>query len=99
MENTSLLARVGVHAQGLVVLPSDVKAFGDAQERWRPIGFARVWVFAWGPFARNFQGCPGHWNTLIIASRGHNHAVAPIFGNDRDPISSQVDGGCGLSHG
>ncbi len=95
MKNTRLLARVGIHAQGLVVLPGDVKVFRYAQDGRRAIGlalFSGGFILGGIPGVRDFHRGWRHGNTLVIAGRGRHHAIAPILGNDRNPVAGQIDG-------
>ena len=93
MKEPRLRARVDVHAEGVVVLPGDVKPAGFTHDVRRSVTFARStggFVFCRVPGVGDSAGGRVDWYSGVVALLRRDHANSPVFADDRYPVSGKV---------
>ena len=94
IQQAGLLTRIAVDTQGVVVLPADVQACGQAHQSCGAEGPA---LFAVGvvlfkvPFVRNLPAARIDRDAGDVAFRRRHHAPKPVFGDERHPATADVD--------
>src|SRR5579862_1668589 len=94
VKHAGLRSSIGVHAQGVVILPGDVKVLRLAQNRRRSERLAEIprrFILGGIPSIGDFDSGRSHGNTFVVAGRGYNHAETPILVHNRNPIAGQVN--------
>src|SRR5262245_16412960 len=95
MEQATLRSRVSIDAKRVVVFPGEVQPSGLTSDVSRPIRLTLSsfrFILRRVPRIGDASSCGVEWNTWIIALRWSDHAPAPIFGNQGDPVARQVNG-------
>src|SRR5258706_8304995 len=93
MKEASLGAGIRIHTERLVVLPVNVESPRDLQESGSTVRLAFLaarLIPGWIPGACDFAPFGVERNLHVIAFVRHEHAVTPLFGDDRHPISGEI---------
>src|SRR5262245_15835865 len=88
------MAGVGLELQRAVVLPRDANACGDTHDRRsaeRPALIARRIVGGKVPAIGYLAALGVERHARIIALRRCHHPPSPVLGDDRDPLTGEVD--------
>lgn len=98
MKYSRLRACVELHLERVIVLPGDVRSSGPPDNSSSAKCFAlftRSFVFRRVPSLSGFPALRVQRNRFSIAFGRYRHSRAPVFGDQGDPISGDINGrGC-----
>src|SRR5881409_2800458 len=93
MKEACLGPGVRIHSQGVVILPINVEPAWHLQQTRGTVGSARLaagLIFRRVPGIGDFTAFWIEWHMNVIAFVGYDHAVTPLFGYFRYPVSRQI---------
>ena len=94
MQQARLRACIDVHFENVVVLPGDVQARGHADDVDGSVslaGVARRFIFGGIPGIGGGASGRIQRDAGIVALGGRHHAIAPVFGHQRNPVAGKID--------
>src|SRR3984893_7371301 len=94
MQQAGLSSGVGVDSQSVIVFPVDMQASGHSHEvggTIRPALIALRLVLGGIPAVSSLAAFGTEGNTRVVPLVRNTHAKAPVFGDDRHPVSGEVD--------
>ena len=99
MQESRLHTGIGFKLKRFLILPSDVQARQHPHDTDRTITFALLaggLVFSGIPCVGNSSRFGVEGEIEIVAFRGSYHPVCPVVGNQRNPISREINRGSRL---
>ena len=99
MQQARLRSGIRFDLERVVVLPGDVQARGYAHQTSRAVSLALIaggFVLGRIPFLSDLLACwiQGHSREIALGRR--DHAEAPVFADDGNPVAGEIDGSDGF---